>query len=214
MDCINRPTEELKQFNDINIVTRHLASNGDCNGRPGRVDINVQRSKSDARHEARAAFLQQQSMRRGSNFELAFLLERGRTLDAKLFGEWDLKNSCEISRSDRRSFDEISSNIATESGRKNVFLPFRLKQALAKRRFSSNTCSRFFQHRTSLSNSLQGLTIAVPSLLDSLPELGIIEDPCQIKVDLVTSNQRVKDIEETILWLQQEIVSCLFASNL
>lgn len=125
MDCINRPTEELKQFNDINIVTRHLASNGDCNGRPGRVDINVQRSKSDARHEARAAFLQQQSMRRGSNFELAFLLERGRTLDAKLFGEWDLKNSCEISRSDRRSFDEISSNIATESGRKNVFLPFR-----------------------------------------------------------------------------------------
>lgn len=174
-----------------------------------RPHESVQRSKSDVRHNSRPPRLQE--IRRGSNFELAYLLQKGRTLDAKLFGEDYAEEDEDQPRLRRGSSDDGNSSSGSRSGGgaggggRIVLLPLRLRHALTKRRFSS---SRIYPPRTSISGSLQGSTVSISGPLDSLPELQPTEMLNQQSATINCSQaQKEKDIEAAMIWLQQEIVS-------
>lgn len=176
-----------------------------------RPHASVQRSKSDVRHNSRPPRLQEIGLRRGSNFELAYLLQKGRTLDAKLFGEDYAEEDEDQPRLRRGSSDDGNSSPGSRSGGgtggggRIVLLPLRLRHALTKRRFSS---SRIYPPRTSISGSLQGSTVSISGPLDSLPELQPTEMLNQQSATINCSQaQKEKDIEAAMLWLQQEIVS-------
>lgn len=202
---------------------RHSGSTDDSCAASARTDHRphalVQRSKSDVRHNSsRPPRLQE--IRRGSNFELAYLLQKGRTLDAKLFGEECAEEDEDQPKMRRGSSDDGSSSPGSRigagggggGGGRIVLLPLRLRHALTKRRFSS---SRIYPPRTSICGSLQGSTVSISGPLDSLPELQPTEMLSQQSATISCSQaQKDKDLETAILWLQQEIVSNYYNNNI
>lgn len=161
----------------------------------------VQRSKSDVRHENRHSVLQARIRDEGS-FGLANLLERGRSLDARLFGAI----SDNEDESARPAIDGLYGGVGRINGLgSRVQLPARIRQAAMRLRGSGRPV---YPPSASLSGSLSpGSSMSVCGPLDSLPEVDQhSNDVVSVVVpSSAASADRERDIEAAIPWLQQEI---------